>query len=153
APGQLGADVGGQAEVLVVDVPAGGAEDADVHGTPAYCGSATCARAASLSSWRRRDRLCSDSVMIRTASSTSSVIWIRSRSWSEILPVPASWLLIQSTSPPQNSEPMRITGKLVTLRVCTRVSASNSSSSVPNPPGRAMNPHEYFTNMVLRTKK
>src|SRR5690606_12146219 len=32
APGQLGPDLGGQAQVLVVDEAAGGAEDADVHG-------------------------------------------------------------------------------------------------------------------------
>ena len=31
-------------------------------------------------------------------------------------------------------------GNLLILRVCTRVSASNSSSSVPNPPGKMTKP-------------
>ena len=44
-------------------------------------------------------------------------------------------------------------GKRVILRVCTRVSASNSSSRVPKPPGRQTKAWEYFTNIVLRTKK
>ena len=44
-------------------------------------------------------------------------------------------------------------GKLITLWVCTSVSASNSSSNVPNPPGITTKPSEYFTNMVLRAKK
>nr|BFE83425.1 hypothetical protein GCM10020093_060260 [Planobispora longispora] len=61
--------------------------------------------------------------------------------------------LIQSIIPPQNSVPIRTTGKEVTFRVWTSVSASNSSSSVPKPPGNVTNPQEYFTNMVLRTKK
>jgi len=34
-----------------------------------------------------------------------------------------------------------------------RVSDSNSSSSVPNPPGKIMNADEYLMNIVLRTKK
>jgi hypothetical protein len=37
--------------------------------------------------------------------------------------------------------------------VWTRVSDSNSSSNVPNPPGRTMKPWEYLTNIVLRAKK
>ena len=41
----------------------------------------------------------------------------------------------------------------VTLWVCRRVSASNSSSSVPRPPGSTTKPWEYFTNIVLRAKK
>jgi hypothetical protein len=44
-------------------------------------------------------------------------------------------------------------GKLVTLPVCTRVTASNSSSRVPIPPGSTMKPWAYFTNIVLRAKK
>ena len=48
---------------------------------------------------------------------------------------------------------MSTIGKDVTLRVCTSVSASNSSSRVPNPPGRTTNPWAYFTNIVLRAKK
>jgi hypothetical protein len=33
------------------------------------------------------------------------------------------------------------------------VAASNSSSSVPRPPGMTMNAHEYFTRQTLRVKK
>ena len=44
-------------------------------------------------------------------------------------------------------------GKRLILRVWTRVSDSNSSSRVPNPPGKMTNPLAYFTNMVFRTKK
>src|SRR5437667_347327 len=44
-------------------------------------------------------------------------------------------------------------GNLVILPVCTSVTASNSSSSVPNPPGSTTKACEYLTNMVLRTKK
>ena len=41
----------------------------------------------------------------------------------------------------------------VTLWVCTNVSASNSSSKVPKPPGSTTKPWAYLTNMVLRAKK
>ena len=41
----------------------------------------------------------------------------------------------------------------MTFFVCTRVSASNSSSSVPKPPGRHTKACEYLTNIVLRAKK
>src|SRR5229473_2437221 len=44
-------------------------------------------------------------------------------------------------------------GNLVILPVCTSVTASNSSSSVPKPPGNTTKACEYLTNMVLRTKK
>ena len=44
-------------------------------------------------------------------------------------------------------------GKLVTFWVWTRVTASNSSSRVPKPPGSTMKPHAYLTNIVLRAKK
>ena len=59
----------------------------------------------------------------------------------------------QSTRPPQNSVPTSTMGNRVTVPVCTSVSASKSSSSVPKPPGRTTKPREYFTNIVLRTKK
>jgi len=59
----------------------------------------------------------------------------------------------QSTIPRQYSLPTSTTGKERTLRVWTSVRASNSSSRVPKPPGRTMKPVEYFTNIVLRTKK
>ena len=44
-------------------------------------------------------------------------------------------------------------GKVVTLPVWTSVSASNSSSIVPKPPGNTTNPWAYLTNIVLRAKK
>src|SRR5258708_30062286 len=44
-------------------------------------------------------------------------------------------------------------GTLVILPVGTSVTASNSSSSVPKPPGSTTKACEYLTNMVLRTKK
>ncbi len=60
---------------------------------------------------------------------------------------------IQSSSPRQYSTPISTTGNRVTFRVCTSVSASNSSSIVPNPPGSTTNAWAYLTNMVLRAKK
>src|SRR3954447_16058000 len=86
-------------------------------------------------------------------SAMSSVTVIRSRSAALIVPVSASVPRTQSMSPDQYAVPKRITGKRVTLRVCTRVSASKSSSRVPKPPGRITKACAYFTNMVLRTKK
>ena len=83
----------------------------------------------------------------------SSVTVISSRSAALIVPVSASVVRIQASSPAQYSVPNRITGNRVTLRVCTSVSASNSSSRVPKPPGRITNACAYFTNIVLRTKK
>ena len=59
----------------------------------------------------------------------------------------------QSRSPAQYSVPTRTTGKWRILPVWMRVSASNSSSSVPKPPGRITNASAYFTNIVLRAKK
>ncbi len=49
--------------------------------------------------------------------------------------------------------PTSTIGNEVTFWVCTRVSASNSSSKVPKPPGSTTNPWAYFTNIVLRAKK
>jgi hypothetical protein len=88
-----------------------------------------------------------------STSSTSSVTVIRSRSAALMVPVPASVVRIQASRPDQYSVPNRTTGNRVTFRVCTRVSASNSSSRVPKPPGRITNAWAYFTNIVLRTKK
>ena len=48
------------------------------------------------------------------------------------------------------------TGKVTRFPVVlfgTSVSASNSSSRVPKPPGRITNACAYLTNIVLRTKK
>ena len=77
--------------------------------------------------------------MCRTASSTSSVTQIRSRSLGPILPSRCIVARIQSSRPPQYAVPISTTGNRVTFRVCTRVSASNSSSMVPNPPGSTTN--------------
>ena len=60
---------------------------------------------------------------------------------------------IHASSPDQYSLPTSTTGKCLILPVWMSVSASNSSSSVPNPPGRMTNASAYFTNIVLRAKK
>ena len=60
---------------------------------------------------------------------------------------------IQSTRPDQYAVPTSTIGNDVTFCVCTSVSASNSSSNVPKPPGRTTKPWAYFTNIVLRAKK
>ena len=57
------------------------------------------------------------------------------------------------TRPAQWAAPHSTTGKLSALPVWISVSDSNSSSIVPKPPGKTMKASEYFTNMVLRTKK
>jgi hypothetical protein len=95
----------------------------------------------------------SAAAMQATASSTSSVIVSSSTSPGETNPPASSVPRIQSTSGAQNSVPMSTTGNWLTFRVCTSVSASNSSSMVPKPPGRQTKPCEYFTNIVLRAKK
>ena len=60
---------------------------------------------------------------------------------------------IQAIRPPQYHVPMSTTGNRVTFLVCTSVSASNSSSMVPKPPGSTTNACAYLTNIVLRAKK
>src|SRR5581483_7763857 len=94
-----------------------------------------------------------DSARIFMTSSTSSVTWISSGSARDALPSETTACRSQSSRPLQYALPKSTTGKRVTLRVCTRVSASNSSSRVPKPPGSTTKPCEYFTNIVLRTKK
>src|SRR3954467_5707978 len=76
-----------------------------------------------------------------------------SRSAGEILPSSSIVVRSQSTRPPQYDVPNTTTGNDVTFRVCASVSASNSSSSVPNPPGITTKPCAYFTNIVFRVKK
>ncbi len=78
---------------------------------------------------------------------------IRSTSSGDTFPSATSVLRIQSSSPRQYSVPTRITGKSRTFPVWISVSASNSSSMVPKPPGKITNASAYFTNIVLRTKK
>ena len=51
------------------------------------------------------------------------------------------------------ARPTSTTGKWRILPVWISVSASNSSSSVPKPPGKITKASAYFTNIVLRTKK
>ena len=48
---------------------------------------------------------------------------------------------------------MSTTGKFRILPIWISVSDSNSSSSVPNPPGRITKASAYFTNITLRAKK
>ena len=87
---------------------------------------------------------------IATTSSGSSVTWNRSRSASAIVP-PAEQRARASSraGPPSTPCPTRTTGKWRILPVWMRVSASNSSSSVPKPPGRITNASAYFTNIDL----
>ncbi len=63
-----------------------------------------------------------------------------------------SWIHLKSPSQ-YSSSPARMTGKAFTLRVWMSVTASNSSSRVPKPPGMITKAWLYFTNMTLRTKK
>src|SRR5690606_20228458 len=91
--------------------------------------------------------------MCSTTRAGSSVTQTRSRSAGEILPSMASVPRSQSIRPFQYSVPKRTTGKSCTFRVWMRVSASNSSSMVPKPPGKITNACAYFRNIVLRTKK
>src|SRR5450631_74666 len=91
--------------------------------------------------------------MMLTISSTSSVTCTRSMSVAAMVPAGTSVARIQSSSPFQYDERYKMTGNEVTLRVCTNVSDSNSSSNVPNPPGKTTNACAYFTNIVLRAKK
>ena len=59
----------------------------------------------------------------------------------------------QPSRPDQYDRPTSTIGNLVILPVATRVSASNSSSMVPKPPGRTTKAWEYLMKQVLRTKK
>ncbi len=93
------------------------------------------------------------STISRTATSTSSVRVSRSRSDAEILPSASTVSRSQSSRPCQYDVPTSTTGNDVILPVCASVSASNSSSNVPSPPGSTMKPWAYLTNMVLRAKK
>ena len=68
----------------------------------------------------------------------------------EISPSGSNRPWIQSSSGRQYSESKRTTGKWSTLPVWISVSDSNSSSSVPKPPGKMTKPSAAFTNIVLR---
>ena len=57
---------------------------------------------------------------------------------------------IQSSIGAQYALSQSTTGKLPILPVWISVSDSNSSSSVPKPPGKITNPSAAFTNIVLR---
>ena len=83
----------------------------------------------------------------------SSVSVNRSRSASAIFPSASTVSRSHSIRPDQYSVPTSTTGNEVIFWVWASVSASNVSSRVPRPPGSTMNPCEYFTNIVLRTKK
>ncbi|MNH39803.1 hypothetical protein D3C79_1010250 [compost metagenome] len=53
----------------------------------------------------------------------------------------------------QNAVPNRMTGTGRVLRVCTRVSTSNSSSRVPKPPGKATKALARIMKCILRSAK
>ena len=88
----------------------------------------------------------------RTASSTSSVSRSMSRSVCLIMPLASAVSRSQPIARPvvlaeQHDRERRHLAGLAS------VTASNSSSRVPKPPGSTMKPCEYFTNIVLRAKK
>ena len=84
---------------------------------------------------------------------TGMRIWRSDRGWYETHDGTGWRAWIQRTRPPQWALPHSTTGKLSALPVWMSVSASKSSCRVPKPPGKTMYASEYFTNMVLRTKK
>src|SRR5699024_394711 len=90
-----------------------------------------------------------------TSRASCGVSTTRISSMSSGFTIPPSTTAVrsQSSSPCQYSRPTSTTGNMSILWVCIRHSASNSSSKVPNPPGITTKPLEYFTNIVLRTKK
>ena len=86
--------------------------------------------------------------LVRVSVSLSS-----DRSLSEIAPagscVVRSQSIIPASTPARRGRP----GSARILPVWIRVRLSNSSSSVPKPPGMMTNASAYFTNIVLRAKK
>src|SRR4029077_6893222 len=88
-----------------------------------------------------------------TASAGMSVTLTSSRSAVDTSPSSSIRVRIQSSIGAQYPVSQSTTGKLLILPVWISVSDSNSSSTVPKPPGKMTNPCAYFTSMVLRTKK
>src|SRR3954453_15765757 len=84
--------------------------------------------------WRRAPRS-----TISTTSSGSSVQRMSSRSPGEIIASAAARSRIHPIKPDHHSVPTSTTGNSRILCVWTSTSASNSSSSVPNPPGKTTN--------------
>src|SRR5439155_15428924 len=109
-------------------------------------GSPVCSRGSSILTGSGR-------VAISAASSGSSVTVISFRSSGAIAPAARTWSLSHWRRPLQYGDPKRTMGKCSILPVCARVRDSNSSSSVPKPPGNMTKPRAYLTNMFLRTKK
>ena len=91
--------------------------------------------------------------MTVTASSAVSTTRRIARSFSVIFWSCIITPLIQAMRPLQYSRPTSTTGKGRIFSVWMSVIASNSSSSVPKPPGRITKPEAYLTNIILRTKK
>jgi len=91
--------------------------------------------------------------MISTTSSGSSATLISASSACPILPSASTVSCSQASSPDQYDRPTSTIGNLVILPVATRVSASNSSSMLPYPPGITTNACEYLMKQVLRAKK
>ena len=90
---------------------------------------------------------------IRATSAGVSATCSSSSSPSLTLPSAATRPRSHSSRPLQYALSYSTTGNRWILPVCTSVTASNSSSSVPKPPGNTTNASEYFTNIVFRTKK
>src|SRR5687767_3041497 len=143
-PGR-GEDADGGRRHLGADAVAGDEGDGVGHGIslPARLRPVRSAGALRACFFRMRSTSLGVSARCRTESSSSRT-----------LPRGTTVLRSQSTRPSQYSVgPARITGKAFTFRVWIRVTASNSSSRVPKPPGRITNARLYFTNMTFRTKK
>ena len=75
-----------------------------------------------------------------TMSRGSSQAWSRSSSAGRSIPRSTTCSRSQVSSPDQYPSPARITGKCSTSSVMMRLSASNSSSIVPKPPGKTTKP-------------
>ena len=89
-----------------------------------------------LSRWTPLTRSLYRLFMMAHTSSGSSTICIRSRSSGLTFPSATIVFFSQSNSPSQYALPTRTTGNSVIFLVWMSVSASNSSSMVPNPPGK-----------------
>src|ERR1700730_18003446 len=92
-------------------------------------------------------------VATSAASSGSSVTWMRVRSSSETIPCSSAFVRSQLSRRVQYWIPKSTIGKWSIFPVCARVTASKSSSRVPNPPGKMTKPRAYLTNIIFRTKK
>src|SRR5260370_5044215 len=131
-----------------VGVLAAVGEEIEIEGgyLPPAFGSPVCSLGRSTLTGRGR-------VTISAASVGASVGVMRVMSSRAIAPAASTCSFSQSISPLQYGVPKSTIGKCSILPAFARVSDSNSSSSVPKPPGKITKPRAYFTNMFLRSKR